>query len=190
MAMTRLRAGLLAAACAVLSACEAQTPATPDGTLPPSSIAGPEDPFWKGAFAPISGDTEAGPGDLTFAFAGFGQPGAITFSRGLVLQTRPISQPSPGAGYSREGEETWAHLLALPANGQAEVRQVSSEAGPAGAPAGLCGSEPTTYVAIGIRPGIDHPGSVSIAAFAGAEAPSPGARDSKVCSVFEYAIPG
>jgi len=177
----------------LLAGCGEPTSPEPGGLLPASSIAGPQDPFWKGAFAPVSAP-DTGPGDLTFVFAegraGFGQPGALQFGRGLVQQTVPHSQPAPSAAYSADGVETWANLLALPEGGQVELRQVVSEASPPGGAPGLCAAGPTTWVAVGLRPGIDHPGSLSIAAFSGAEAPGPDADDSEVCAVYEYAIPG
>lgn len=163
--------------------------AAPGGPLPPSTIAPADAPFWKADFAPVSQTSEAGPGDLSFGFAGFGQPGPVQFSRGLVLQTLPVRQPPGREAYGPAGPETWSNLLTLPKDVQLELRQVISSASTPGQPSSLCGDKPTTYLAIGVRPGLDHPGSVSIAAFAGAQ-PGPRGEASTLCGVYDYALPG
>jgi len=184
-----MKPSLMALGCAVLVAGCSPGSATAPENLAASTIAGPDDPFWKGAFAPVSDTAESGPGDLTFAFAGFGRPGALQFSRGLVLQTRPLSQPGIAQAYGRDGPETWGDLLGLPETAQIEVRQVTASAAPSGA-APLCPGGAPTHVVIGVRPGLDHPGSIALALFAGEEPPGPKARASTACGVFDYAIPG
>lgn len=168
-----------------LSGCSQQT-APAWGGLPPSKIAGPQDPFWKSVF--VSSEPERAPGDMTLTFAGFGQPGAVQFSRGLVLQTRPVRRPEPDEPYNSRSVETWADLFVLPAGSEVEVRQVVSEATPPGG-TGLCAGAPTTWIAIGLSPRRGQPGAVSIAAFSGADVPGRETAGSQVCAVHAYAAP-
>jgi len=159
------------------------------GDLIPSSIAGADDPFWKADFAPVSQTSENGPGDLSFGFAGFGKSGALQFSNGLVLQTVPIRQPKGTEAFGPGGPETWSNLLTLPKGVQVELRQVTAQAATPGVTPSLCGDQQTSFVAIGVRPGLNHPGSVSLAAFSGT-APGPKTGQSVLCGVYDYALPG
>jgi len=133
-------------------------------------------PIYSGTFRPLSQTAQAVTQEVTF------DAYTLRFGSGRSYATAPIRLAEASETLA-EGR-SFAEVLEVPPDSLIELRQIEGVQAPPAPAAGMCGSRPSTVLALGFRKPSDAPYEIAIAAFAA----SPEVASS-LCGVFQYVQP-
>lgn len=173
---------VLIAALLALAACGQS--ATPTDTATVSNAQGAD------ADAQVGGDQVQGPFDATsttamsitgdMSFSGHD----VSFMNGIILQTTHIATQDAFDVAAKNGD-SFDDLAPGPDDRVVDLRRVDLQVLNDPPQGGLCGATTPTYVAILRQQQITD---VTVAVFAGADAPGPSAQDSQLCATYSYTV--
>jgi hypothetical protein len=110
--------------------------------------------------------------------------GGLMFDRGVILYTRTL-EPRRGSDRTAQDGDSYAAIVVGPSDLLVELRRVTEQTLSEGAE-GLCGDDEPGYAALVYE---ERATAVTVVVFAGEEAPSPTATQSRLCGTFEYHAP-